>query len=305
MARVAQGGAVSLSCNVAHSNGLAVDAPDLTLTIVDSLSVVVPGFGFPVGIPPIIHDGLGAYHYEWSVPIGLAVGDYTANWLATVDSTPATGSEIIEVVAPGDVDTDAYCTLSDVKQRLSGDIPNMGTEYDSTITAKCMEVRRIIDRNVAKARGIRNRWSFIADGAATVRRFTPRSWTDLLLIDDCVEVTSVTVDGIALVVNVGYVTEPLQGTPIVGLRLAQGGWWSRTPGGNAVGARWGFATATPEDVREVAIIEVIRSYRGDQAGNNDVIGVTPFGTPITTKAFSSKMRELVQDYSYGGAALRG
>jgi len=98
---VAQGGTVTLTARVGHANGNPADDAALTLTILDTLGD--PVAGFPVAIPPIVRDDLGAYHYVWAVPVLLPIGDYTATWDATVDLADAGGSEQVEVVAAGTI----------------------------------------------------------------------------------------------------------------------------------------------------------------------------------------------------------
>lgn len=102
MARVAQGGQVVLEALTDRSNGTPVDAPDLTLTITDILAVIVPGFSFPVAIPPIVRVDLGRYEYLWTVG-ALAIGQYLATWECTIDGAPAAGTEIVDVVLPGEI----------------------------------------------------------------------------------------------------------------------------------------------------------------------------------------------------------
>ena len=302
MARVVQGGVVTLSAVTGHADGSPVDAPDITLTILDPSGDALAGF--PVAIPPIVHGGTGEYSYAWSVSATATLGDYEATWSATVDGVTATGSDVVEVAAPGTVSAVGYCTLTDVKARISGDLPNMGTEYDVVLAAKCIEATRDIDRMVAQARGVRGAWSFVADAAPSARAFTGKvGGVRYLPIDDAVTVTAVVVDGRTLTAGTDYVTDPLQGTPIVGLRMLAGV-WSTIPGAVTVTARWGYGTEVPADVREAACIETIRSWRADQAGNSDVVGVTPFGTAQTTKAYSSKLARLVSDYSSGSGFLR-
>jgi hypothetical protein len=109
---VAQGGTVTLRANVGHSNGNPADDPALTLTILDTPGD--PVAGFPVAIPPIVRDDLGAYHYVWAVPALLPVGDYTATWDATVDSADAGGSEQVEVVTPGTIAV-SFVSIAEVR----------------------------------------------------------------------------------------------------------------------------------------------------------------------------------------------
>jgi len=100
---VAQGGTVTLRAAIGHSNGSPADDAAITLSVLDTVGD--PVAGFPVALPPIVRDNLGAYHYDWTVPALLAVGDYTATWTATVDGASAGGSETIEVVPPGSIGT--------------------------------------------------------------------------------------------------------------------------------------------------------------------------------------------------------
>lgn len=113
---VAKGGTVTLHGNVAHATGYPVDAPDLTLTVLDSNGA--PVAPFPVAIPPIVHDGLGEYHCAWAVPSNLPVGDYTAIWAGIVDGESAGGSETVEVVAPGAIGVGARGTMAALITRL-------------------------------------------------------------------------------------------------------------------------------------------------------------------------------------------
>jgi len=298
--------------------------------------------------------------------------------------------------------TNAYCTLSDVKASLAGDVPNMSSARDQSLVDKILEVSADIDRKVALCRGeSQSLFSFLADreysqqivylsstpvpvsgsfklrfggqqttdlafdadamdvqvalealstigsGNVTVDGFpggpytvdfagtmtgpqatiTGRASFDvtdaaivvlptvqgvlavpsmrqfrgqaplygyLMPIDDCVEITMVTVDGSEYT---DYTTYPLRGTPIEAIKRSDGVDW---PMGNdapvEVTARWGYATEVPYDVRETCIIEVIRSHYAGQAGNDDRLGMTPFGTVITAKAFTAKYMALVEQH---------
>lgn len=109
---VAQGGTVTLTARVGHANGNPADSAGLTLMIYDTPGV--PVAGFPVAIPPIVRDDLGAYHYVWEVPALLPIGDYTATWDATVDLADAGGSEQVEVVTAGAITTE-WLAVADYK----------------------------------------------------------------------------------------------------------------------------------------------------------------------------------------------
>jgi hypothetical protein len=110
---------------------------------------------------------------------------------------------------------------------------------------------------------------------------------------------------------VDYRAWPLSGLPIqalkstqplpyalVGLRRDTIYWpvWPYTIG---VRARWGWADQIPYDAREAVVIEVVRGVLGGQVGFDDRVGMTPYGSTITTKSFTSKFRELIDTYGQG------
>ncbi len=138
------------------------------------------------------------------------------------------------------------------------------------------------------------------DVTPTERKFsaTPSLYGFLLVIDDCVEITEVKVysDASTSVVFTDYELYPLRGLPIEGIRRTDGKDWPISPIYTGVTARWGHRTEIPYDVRETAIIEVIRSHFSGQAGNDDRLGMTPFGRVITSKAFTDKFKSLKYDY---------
>lgn len=59
-------------------SSIAYDATDLTLTVRDPLGGIVAGF--PVALGGLVHDGLGQYHYDWTVDSLATPGTYTADW---------------------------------------------------------------------------------------------------------------------------------------------------------------------------------------------------------------------------------
>lgn len=153
---VAQGGDVTLVGVVGHSNGNPADDPSLTLTVVAPLGATVAGF--PVGIPPIVRDSLGVYHYDWTVPALLAVGNYTATWNATVDGANASGSEQVEVVAAGSVSVSVgWPMLEELKQVL--DVTSDDWDGDDTNT----RLTRLLAAAVAKVKADVGAWDELVD----------------------------------------------------------------------------------------------------------------------------------------------
>jgi hypothetical protein len=131
----------------------------------------------------------------------------------------------------------------------------------------------------------------------------------LLFIDDCVSVSSVAIYGASgdypsvLSEGIDFVTWPYNASPVEGLMSLSDN-WPDFPYRVEVDGVWGYATSVPHDVQEAAIIEVIRSYLADQAGNDDRLGMTPYGTVVTTKAYTSKVWQLVKDYGHAGGFVR-
>ena len=141
-----------------------------------------------------------------------------------------------------------------------------------------------------------------------VRRYTGRG-TRLLLIDDCVSVSAVSIldpsGNVSQVLTAGtdYLTHPYQGTPITGLELTHG-WWPTYPGGVSVTLRPGFGLTIPAAVTLATDQETVRSLRGAQAGEDDRLGVTPYGSTVTSKALLSSTYRLINRYRYGASILR-
>lgn len=191
-------------------------------------------------------------------------------------------------------------TLNQVKQQLSGDTPAMSGAWDTTLTALIANVTAEIEGEIAAARGLR--WfSFVADSVASARRFTGwKGGRRYLQIDDCVEISSVVnIAGTsALVADTDYVVDPLQGTPIRGL-IHLSDYWSDTPGDVTVVSKWGYAVTCPLDAHQAIIVETVRAYLAAKAGNDDRLGISPFGVVVTSKAFTQGTWKLINRYGRG------
>lgn len=202
----------------------------------------------------------------------------------------------------------AYATVNQVKQRLTGDVPAMDGAYDTVLQEIVDEISRDIDREVARVRGQNEPWSFIADNTASTRRYSSTSGSDLLLIDDCVDIDSVTVSlrgnpVQTLVEDYDFLVQPLSSNPITGLRLLAYTWW-QFPYVVHVSAKWGYGTTAPLDVEEVCILEAIRAYEAAKAGIDDRVGVaTAIGTMQITKTWTGKLDSLKRAYRLGPGLL--
>jgi hypothetical protein len=96
---VSQGGTIPLAGSVRTGAGQPADATGLSLTIKDPAQDILAGF--PVFEPTIEHDGLGEYHYDWTVSPTAALGNYSAIWQGDLIAADIMGTEIIEVVPIG------------------------------------------------------------------------------------------------------------------------------------------------------------------------------------------------------------
>jgi hypothetical protein len=196
-----------------------------------------------------------------------------------------------------------------VKQRLSGDTPNMSSDWDAVIESVVAQVGAEINREIAKARGIVNPWAFTADSSASERFFSAAGiGRRFVSIDDCVAVTAVRTlvrPGTAsttLVAGTDYIVG--QSMPIVGLYNLSGE-WPDTIYGIGVTAKWGYATTQPTDVDQCIVIESIREFLAAKSGMDDKVGSHVFGTVVISKAFTAKTQQMIQTYGYGGAQARG
>lgn len=91
----ARGSTYTWTATVRDAGGDLADAPDLTISIADPNDDVL--VGFPEAIPPVVHDSLGKYHYDWAVAGDALLGTYTATWAGTVDAAVVTSTDTVEV----------------------------------------------------------------------------------------------------------------------------------------------------------------------------------------------------------------
>ncbi len=202
-----------------------------------------------------------------------------------------------------------YCTVDQVKQRMSGDVPTVSDAFDGVISDAIDDVSDMIDQEVRNLRGEGEGWSFLPATQATYRYSGRPGGSRLLLINDAVAVASVTLLDSqgnflqSLLPNVDYLPYPLNGLPITGLQLTHGDWpWY--PGGVSVVLTRGYGATVPPNVTNAVIQEVIRAVRGGQAGEDDRLGMTPYGTVVVSKALLQSTLRLCQRYRFGAAMLR-
>lgn len=143
---IEQGSAGTLSAVITDYIGDAVDfdvSPAPTVTVQTLLGVAQTGFP-----ATLTHDGLGLYHYDWSVPLAQTIATYDVNWLGYVGGSAYSGWDTVEVVAAGSIPTTppataigAYASLTSAKARLG--IPD--TADDSLIQSLCDQANQYIE----------------------------------------------------------------------------------------------------------------------------------------------------------------
>jgi len=193
----------------------------------------------------------------------------------------------------------AYCTLADVKNRLTGDVPNMGADFDTTITSIITQVSAEFDREVAQARSqAYPGFVIVSAGTSVVRRYTASPYSSLLLIDDAVAVSAVSIlDQTGNVIQVlvsgtDYLPNPLNSLPITGLVMT-GGVWPSTVGGVSVTLTPGIMSSISDDLHNAVIEESAQVYLSSQTAG----GVAP-------KWLTDRMSLFVESYRYGGGFFR-
>lgn len=203
----------------------------------------------------------------------------------------------------------AYCTVLDVKQRMSGDVPTMSSAFDTTITGLIADISDMIDDEVRQVRGEPDGWTFLA-GSPVTRRYTgERGGSDLILIDDALAVSSVALLDSSgnvsqtLAPNIDWLPYPLNTLPIVGLRLTHD-LWPWTLGSVQVGLTPGYSATVPTDIHLATIDEVIRAYRAGLAGMNDQVGVDPMSIQTVSRALLASTMRTIRRYRLGAGLLR-
>ena len=204
----------------------------------------------------------------------------------------------------GTVNLTAFATLDDLNKTLGSDNNNYGPEWNIGKVSLIDDTTAEFEREITRARGGSGAVCLLALGTSQ-RMYTGKVGpTNLLPIDDCVSVSAVTADGLALVQGTDYLPFPLNGTPYTGLLALPGRSWSGSYGGNIVTASWGLFTRCPGDLHRAVLVEATRAFLSARAGYSDAIGLTPFGSVVTAKAFTSKSWQLIQTYGFGGGMLR-
>lgn len=228
--------------------------------------------------------------------------------LSGTTSTPIEGSFLLSLDAG--VMAPMACTLAQVKQVLYADQPTMSDQYDATLTDAIIDITDLITQEIRQQRGEAEGWTFLP-GSPVTRRYTGvAGGSDLVLIDDAVSVSAVsllTPQGAlaqTLVAGTDYLLYPQNSLPTVGLTRLLGAWWPWYAGAISVTLTPGYATSWPGNIQRAAMNEVIRAWKAGQAGVTDTLGVSPDGTVILSKALLDSTVRMCRRYRFGAATLR-
>lgn len=108
--RIGQGGVISLPGEYRTGAGGLVDPTLPQVDIIDPDDVQVVTNAVPV------KDGVGLYHYDYTVGVAAPLGVWTAHWTGVINGVAVSGDDVFEVVGAGDIgfDPGALCSVEEV-----------------------------------------------------------------------------------------------------------------------------------------------------------------------------------------------
>jgi hypothetical protein len=188
-----------------------------------------------------------------------------------------------------------YITLAEFKLWVRSEQPLENELYGDALAAAETTLDNALARRVAVA------------GASSERVFVPSSGSDVLWIDDCTTVTTVTENGTALTVNVDYQLEPLNGLSAAGearpydlIRRLDACWYSDGPKATVtVDATWGWS-AIPAPIKQSCLI-VGKDALEQRDVRHGIVAVTDSGAfgPRDAKFVADTIREYRGHRSWG------
>ena len=115
---IAQGTPGTLDAVVGTPLGVAADfdaLPVPTVTV-QALGGGAVQAGFPAS--PLVHDGLGLYHYVWNVPLAQPIATYDVHFQGNVGGVAYDGWDTVEVVAAGSIPSGGFVSEADVRDYM-------------------------------------------------------------------------------------------------------------------------------------------------------------------------------------------
>lgn len=176
MPLVAQSGTVTLEALYRNSANQSSDATAVQMQLRDPSGTVVYG---PLSVPPILHDGLGRYHYTWDVLPTEALGTWTAEWSGIIAGQVATGNDFVEVVLAGSIVVGSSLVSIDTVQALMS--PSLS---DADLQALIDQEEAWLARRIGPLTGARTERFVSVRSTQDIRLQRPTAVDNIFAVDD-------------------------------------------------------------------------------------------------------------------------
>lgn len=190
-----------------------------------------------------------------------------------------------------------YVTLAEVKEQLG----DLGTDYDAYLGHLITRSSRDVDRLTGQFFDIQTGITRKYDGTHSRRLFLGNEWP-------LIQVTSlsaawVTTQAQFTIPSTDYFLEPIKrrsGEPARWIELTDWPvvfWWFPQGKQNVwVTGDWGWP-AIPDEIKEVTLELVVRSWRQRGAGDSDQAGVTGLDLETVPRALSPRSNAILRKYT--------
>lgn len=180
MLEVAQGGTARLTVEYKDENGVLTDPTTPLVDVLNPSNVAVVTDAVPV------RESLGSFYYDFDVPSDAPIGEWTAHWTGTIDSSPLSGSDPFSVVAEGSITFGSTDLITLAEYRSLMGIGVQDERKDPQISALIPAASRAV-------RSYTGRTFELASGAVSDREFQYDE-SGILDVDDCTAITHIETD---------------------------------------------------------------------------------------------------------------
>lgn len=198
--------------------------------------------------------------------------------------------------------TNGYCTLNELKARLSITDSASDSILEQSIEAASRQIDNWTDRR------------FYATSAT--KYFSPTDSGVLMLDDDLLTVTTIDTDdnglrtyGVSWAAT-DYDLDPLTGPPYTALSLPINGRWTfpRLARSVRINGSWGYSATTPDAIVEACLIQAARLFERRNApfgvaGSSDALGTVATIPGGSRTGMDRDAEALIQPYRRVGVAL--
>lgn len=183
--------------------------------------------------------------------------------------------------APVDVDKRAYCRPADISTRMEvTELPKINIEHLIMLVTERIELetRRVFTR-VPAGTGYETR-AFLGEG------------TMVLLIDDLLEINTITVDGDSLDTDDDIYLMPYGKTPSTWIEYQDGSRWGDKAEISISGA-WGYSDKVPWDVWDACVAWCIHTLQRIKTTYQDASAVPELGQLIYAQAMPTEVKRVL------------